>query len=191
MREIVESAVSDDCDKKEPWAVNLTEWIRSLCNLAWQMTLQNPPLTMETPRIGERIDLNNDKIIPPKNMDFDRSDEYVIDYYLEPHLMHGKELLEAGRVKVRLQTNTEPDVMSDRPSCDQANIRYTKPTDEASLEGSQKNRECSQKESATEYTEVKPESRIDGLNYKDGGSNSGHPVVINNKVNRRIFTCMS
>ena len=63
-------------------------------------------MTLETPRIGKKVDMDNDKIIPQRNMDFSRMNEYVIDYYLEPHLLHGTQILEAGRVKVRLDIIT-------------------------------------------------------------------------------------
>ena len=106
IRTKLENALSDQSHPKEGWCHDLTEWIRSLCSLAWQMTLQNPPMTLETPRIGEKVDMYNDKIIPQRNMDFSRMYEYVIDYYLEPHLMHGTQILEAGRVKVRLDIIT-------------------------------------------------------------------------------------
>ena len=111
MRETLASAVSAESSRTR-WCVNLIDWIRSLCNLAWQMSLQNPPMTMETPRIGKRVHLENDKIIPPKNMDFKRGHEYVIDYYLEPHLMHGEDILEAGRVKIRLQSKYDDTAVS-------------------------------------------------------------------------------
>ena len=103
-RGIIEKALSEN--PLEEWSHYLTEWIYSLCTLAWQMVLQHPPMTLEIPRIGEKVDMDNDKIIPQRNMDFSRMNEYVIDHYLEPHLMHGAQILEAGRVKVRLENIT-------------------------------------------------------------------------------------
>ena len=105
-KKLLENAFDDKSAVKEGWCYDLTKWVLSLCKLVWQMTLQHPPMTFEIPRIGGKVDMENDKIIPQRKMDFSRMQDYVIDYYLEPHLMHGASILELGRVKVCLKNVT-------------------------------------------------------------------------------------
>ena len=80
-----------------PWQKQLHSFTESICHLTWQMQLQQPPMSFDTPDLGQPIDIENQKIIP-KNVDFSNLDNTLAFYYLEPNLMHGPSLLEKGRI---------------------------------------------------------------------------------------------
>ena len=94
-------AMSEQNAHAYKWSESLRTWIADVCNLSWQMTVQQPQMIFDTPRINEPIDIENDKIIPVRNMNF--SEGMVISYYLEPNLMHGDKLLERGRIIPRIR----------------------------------------------------------------------------------------
>ena len=64
------------------------------------MTLQEPPMTFETAGIGKKTDEDRQKVLPSRNIDYDRMDEMVVDFYLEPTVLQGDRIMQTGRVKL-------------------------------------------------------------------------------------------
>ena len=79
---------------------NLNDFIDATCILTWAMTLQEPPMTFETAGIGKQTDEDRQKVLPSRNIDYDRMDEMVVDFYLEPTVLQGDKIMQTGRVKL-------------------------------------------------------------------------------------------
>ena len=76
----------------------LHSFCKSVCSIAWQMTLQQPPMKWDVRGIGEKPKESHQTILPYKDMDFKRTNRMVVSRYLEPTLTHGDTVLVKGRV---------------------------------------------------------------------------------------------
>ena len=74
---------------------------KSVCNIAWQMILQQPPMRWDIRGIGEKISESRQTILPYKDMDVNRTHRMLVIRYLEPTLIHGDTVLVKGRVFAR------------------------------------------------------------------------------------------
>ena len=100
------SRVREECDKliqitANEMDHNLSKFLRDVCHITWQMALQQPPMFLNSSGIDELVDEELQQVLPSRNMDWSRYETLVVDFYLEPSLMHGSAVLQKGRVVLR------------------------------------------------------------------------------------------
>ena len=76
----------------------LCSFSANVCSLAWEMTLQNPPMWWDIKGLGDPADESTQIILPSRDMDFTQLERMTVRYYLEPTLMQNDQVLQKGRV---------------------------------------------------------------------------------------------
>ena len=87
---------SDPIGSNQLWS-----FIESVCHLAWQMSIQQPPMVFRSSGIGEEANETWQRVLPSRDMDTSQQTHLIVDYYLEPALIHGETVIEKGRVMLR------------------------------------------------------------------------------------------
>ena len=83
-----------------------------VCSLAWEMTLQNPPMWWDIKGLGDPADESTQIILPSRDMDFTQLERMTVRYYLEPTLMQNDQVLQKGRVVLWCCENQSEDIDS-------------------------------------------------------------------------------
>ena len=86
--------------KKDTKNKLLFDFVNSTCSLAWQMTLQQPPMLWETNGVDAKTDENIQEIVPVRDMDIKKMEHGKVKYYLEPALVQGDNIFVKGRVLI-------------------------------------------------------------------------------------------